>query len=350
MRYDGWAATTDPLHKECVRANLQMLWDDKDPATGQSRWIYKKTQRGFYSVRQEQFLTDKERGADGEFGPEWGPSRSARRKTSTSASRARDLGSTRSSGCSTSSTSAAPTESPFVIPDFRVAELRNAVEKLEGDLCISRPAVAAEVGHPVPRELRRGLRHLRLVRRAGELHQLRPRPRPALRPSAAPRRRNSPAPSLRRLVAAAPRHRQGHPHPRARRLLAHHAEGARLHRRRNAHAARPRLVEHRRREDEQEPRQRRRPRRSSPTNTAPKPLRYYLMSDIATGKDADFSEERLIQRYNTDLANSPRQSAQPHAEHGGEVSGGELLTDPAMISDEIRLCDPCRPSTHAMNS
>lgn len=33
-------------------------------------------------------------------------------------------------------------------------------------------------------------------------------------------------------------------------------------------------------------------------------LRYYLMSDIATGRDADFSEERLIQRYNSDLANS----------------------------------------------
>jgi methionyl-tRNA synthetase len=33
-------------------------------------------------------------------------------------------------------------------------------------------------------------------------------------------------------------------------------------------------------------------------------LRYYLMSDMATGKDADFSEERLIERYNADLANS----------------------------------------------
>src|SRR5437899_4411688 len=33
-------------------------------------------------------------------------------------------------------------------------------------------------------------------------------------------------------------------------------------------------------------------------------LRYYLISDIATGKDADFSEERLIERYNADLANS----------------------------------------------
>src|SRR5947208_9290195 len=33
-------------------------------------------------------------------------------------------------------------------------------------------------------------------------------------------------------------------------------------------------------------------------------LRYYLMSDIATGKDADFSGERLIERYNADLANT----------------------------------------------
>ena len=33
-------------------------------------------------------------------------------------------------------------------------------------------------------------------------------------------------------------------------------------------------------------------------------LRYYLMSDIATGKDADFSEERSRLRYNDDLANS----------------------------------------------
>src|SRR5439155_18958526 len=32
-------------------------------------------------------------------------------------------------------------------------------------------------------------------------------------------------------------------------------------------------------------------------------LRYYLMSDIATGKDADFSEERLGSVYESDLAN-----------------------------------------------
>ena len=204
---DAWAATTDPRAQGMrARQSSRKLWDDKDPATGESRWIYKKTQRGFYSVRQEQFLTDKERGPDGEFGPEWGVVEERDEENfyfrlTQAIPRPACPAATRSSGCSTSSTSAAPRGSPFVIPDFRVAELRNAVEKLEGDLCISRPAVAAEVGHPLPRELRRGLRHLRLVRRAGELHQLRPRPRPATTPAhrrveeASPDRRHRPSPT-----------------------------------------------------------------------------------------------------------------------------------------------------------
>jgi methionyl-tRNA synthetase len=33
-------------------------------------------------------------------------------------------------------------------------------------------------------------------------------------------------------------------------------------------------------------------------------LRYYLMADISTGKDADFSEERLRMRFNEELANN----------------------------------------------
>jgi methionyl-tRNA synthetase len=64
VRYDAWAATTDPLHKKCVQRMLQRLFDQDQ--------IYKDKQSGYYSVRQEQFLTDKERGPDGEFGPEWG--------------------------------------------------------------------------------------------------------------------------------------------------------------------------------------------------------------------------------------------------------------------------------------
>ncbi|RYD84897.1 MAG: methionine--tRNA ligase, partial [Verrucomicrobiaceae bacterium] len=64
VEYDGWAATTDARHKLCVQKTLQRLHDE-----GQ---LYKQSYKGFYSVRQEQYLTDKERGPDGEFGPEWG--------------------------------------------------------------------------------------------------------------------------------------------------------------------------------------------------------------------------------------------------------------------------------------
>jgi methionyl-tRNA synthetase len=39
---------------------------------------------------------------------------------------------------------------PLVVPAFRVAELRNAVEKLEGDLCISRPKARLAWGIEFP--------------------------------------------------------------------------------------------------------------------------------------------------------------------------------------------------------
>src|SRR5947209_1536159 len=51
VKYDRWAETTDPLHKHVVQGILQRLFDD-----GQ---IYKDKQSGYYSIRQEQFLTDK---------------------------------------------------------------------------------------------------------------------------------------------------------------------------------------------------------------------------------------------------------------------------------------------------
>ncbi len=64
VEYDGWAETTDDRHKACVQAILTRL--EKE---GQ---LYKKAHSGHYSVRQEQFLTDRDRGENGEFGPEWG--------------------------------------------------------------------------------------------------------------------------------------------------------------------------------------------------------------------------------------------------------------------------------------
>ena len=64
VQYDDWAETTRERHKKVVRGILQRLFEE-----GQ---IYKDKQSGYYSIRQEQFLTDKERGPDGQLGPEWG--------------------------------------------------------------------------------------------------------------------------------------------------------------------------------------------------------------------------------------------------------------------------------------
>src|SRR5438046_648111 len=64
VQYDEWAETTNERHKKVVQGILQRLFD-----AGQ---IYKDKQAGYYSIRQEQFLTDKERGPDGEFGHESG--------------------------------------------------------------------------------------------------------------------------------------------------------------------------------------------------------------------------------------------------------------------------------------
>ena len=152
--YTGWAETTDVRHKNNVSTNLQKLWDDKDPATGGSRWIYKKTQRGFYSVRQEQFLTDKERGPDGQFGPEWGLVEE--RDEENFYFRLTQDPATGLPGYDPKQwlldfiDKRSADGKPFVVPDFRVAELRNAVEKLEGDLCISRPASRLKWGIPFP--------------------------------------------------------------------------------------------------------------------------------------------------------------------------------------------------------
>ncbi len=132
VRYDRWAATTDPLHKKCVQGILQRLWDGKQ--------IYKDKQAGYYSVRQEQFLTDKERGPDGNFGAEWGQVefREEENYYFKLEQHKQWL------------LSYIDNRNDAVIPDFRQTELRNAVEKLSGDLCISRPKSRLDWGIELP--------------------------------------------------------------------------------------------------------------------------------------------------------------------------------------------------------
>src|SRR6476620_11506996 len=133
VQYDDWVETTSELHKKVVQGILQRLFEEGE--------IYKDKQAGYYSVRQEQFLTDKERGPDGQFGPEWGEIEFREEenyyfKLSQHKGWLLQYLNNRADA---------------VIPDFRQTELRNAVEKISdnlqsdasaariSDLCISRP-------------------------------------------------------------------------------------------------------------------------------------------------------------------------------------------------------------------
>ena len=310
VKYDAWAATTDPLHKECVRANLQKLWDDKDPTTGESRWIYKKTQRGFYSVRQEQFLTDKERGPDGQFGPEWGVVEERDeenfyfRLTQAPAAPGQDPA-TGLPGCDPKQwlldfiDKRTADKNPFVVPDFRVAELRNAVEKLEGDLCISRPASRLKWGIPFPESFGAGF--VTYVWFDALVNYLSFAPGhdtnaglSTLNPQPSTFRSFWPPLHVIGKDILIPAHgvywpimlkALGFTDEEMPTLLVHgwwNIAGAKMSKS-LGNIVDPDLLA---------------------DKYGPEALRYYLMSDIATGRDADFSEERLVGCYNTDLANN----------------------------------------------
>jgi methionyl-tRNA synthetase len=132
VRYDDWAETTSKRHKVVVQGILQRLFEEGE--------IYKDKQAGYYSVRQEQFLTDKERGPDGEFGPEWGEIEFREEENYYfKLSQHKDW-----------LLQYLNNRADAVIPDFRQTELRNAVEKISGDLCISRPKSRLDWGIELP--------------------------------------------------------------------------------------------------------------------------------------------------------------------------------------------------------
>ena len=122
VHYDGWAATTDQNHKRCVQKILTTLHQE-----GQ---LYKKAYRGFYSVRQEQYLTEKDRNEKGDFGEEWGEVIELEEenwyfKLSEHADWLKEVVSSGDFG---------------IFPEFRRAEVLNAIDRAgETDLCISRP-------------------------------------------------------------------------------------------------------------------------------------------------------------------------------------------------------------------
>ena len=223
---------------------LQRLYDEKQ--------IYKDKQDGYYSVRQEQFLTDKERGPDGEFGPEWG--QVEYREEENYYFR---LAEHKEWLLELSSRAARLRHARF--PPGRAAQRRRETRRRPLHLA---PEVAPQWGIELPFDPR--LRHLRLVRRARELHQLRRlRSRRCKTSTLSPQtfRERWPALHVIGKDILIPAH--GIYWPIMLKALGFPRRG-------DAEAPRPRLVEHQRREDEQEPRQRRRSRSCSPTNTAPK--------------------------------------------------------------------------------
>ena len=286
VRYDAWAATTEERHKQCVRGILQRLWDDKDEA-GESRWIYKARQGGWYSVRQEQFLTDKERGEDGEFGPEWGHVEFREEENyyfrlANHRQWLLDLIEKRSAA-----------GKPFVVPEFRVAELRNAVEKLGGDLCISRPKERLSWGieFPFDPEFVTYVWFDALVNYISFAPGY--DPAPARPPEAFLRWWRTALHDIGKDIMI-PAHgvywpvmlkSLGFADDEMPTLLVHgwwNSSGEKMSKSLGNSVDPDALAD----------------------RYGAEALRYYLMSDISTGKDADFSEERLVQRFNTDLANS----------------------------------------------
>src|ERR1043166_5106579 len=61
---DDFVRTTEPRHKQVVQALLSKLY-----AEGH---FYKAQYEGYFSVKEETFLTDKDRNPDGTFDPAWG--------------------------------------------------------------------------------------------------------------------------------------------------------------------------------------------------------------------------------------------------------------------------------------
>ena len=276
VRYDEWAETTSERHKKVVQGILQRLFDE-----GQ---IYKDKQAGYYSVRQEQFLTDKERGADRQFGPEWGEIEFREEENyyfRLSQHKEWLLGYLNK-------------RSDAVIPDFRQTELRNAVERISGDLCISRPKSRLDWGIELPFDkdfvtyvwFDALTNYISFAGYDPSQSTLSSQPStfrdkwPALQVIG--KDILVPAHGIYWLIML---HAIGFPDDQMPQLLVHgwwNLGGAKMSKS-AGNIIDPFVLANK---------------------YGAEAVRYYLMSDIATGKDADFSEERILNAHNDALANS----------------------------------------------
>ncbi|MEI8039051.1 MAG: class I tRNA ligase family protein [Verrucomicrobiota bacterium] len=311
VRYDGWAATTDERHKACVQAILTTLKDQ-----GQ---LYKKGHSGHYSVRQEQFLSDRDRDPAGNFGPEWGEVVVIEEENwyfklseHTAWLQAYLLGTP-----------------DAVLPVFRKAELLNALERNSGlDLCISRPKERLQWGIELPFDSNYVTyvwfdALINYISFAGYL--------------AAP---DAGLPDFSRLWTAdeRPIHIIGKdilvPAHGIYWLCMLHAMGF-------TDAEMPRLLVHGWWNIRGEKMSKSLGNSVDPNELAERfgveALRYYLVRDIVTGKDSDFDIERLVMLYNTELANELGNLCNRALNMSQRFTGGVLQRGGGFTEDDLAL-------------
>jgi methionyl-tRNA synthetase len=130
---DDFVRTTEARHKECVQTVLSKLHAD-----GQ---FYKATYTGFYSPKEETFLTEKDRLPDGSFDPSWGEVIELKEDNYYFKLREHQDWIIKY----------IESNPGFIAPDYRRNEVLGFLKKepLE-DLCISRPAERLNWGIPIP--------------------------------------------------------------------------------------------------------------------------------------------------------------------------------------------------------
>lgn len=305
VRYDGWAATTDPLHKRCVQGILQRLYDESQ--------IYKDKQEGYYSIRQEQFLTDKERGPDGQFGPEWGEVEH----------RVEENYYFRLAQHKEWLLSYLRSHPDCVTPDFRQTELINAVEKLSGDLCISRPKSRLSWGIELPFDrdyvnfvwFDALTNYISFIGYDPAITSFR------LQPSSF--REKWPALHIIGKDILIPAHgiywpimlhSLGFPDEQMPKFLVHgwwNISGAKMSKSLGNVVDPDALAD----------------------KYGAEALRYYLMTDMVVGYDADFLEHRIVERYNGDLANALGNLVNRTLSMAGRYCAGQLSRERAAADD-----------------
>jgi methionyl-tRNA synthetase len=131
ISYDDFIRTTEDRHKEVVQAILSKIHDDGD--------IYPGTYEGYYSPRQEQFLTEDDQ-VDGQWPEQFGE--------------VVHLSETvyyfRLSKYQDWLASYLKENPDWIFPAFRTKEVLGALEKPIPDLCISRPTSRLNWGIPLP--------------------------------------------------------------------------------------------------------------------------------------------------------------------------------------------------------